>query len=106
MRAVYRWTDGEDTTITFDLALARDRVVERAVFFGYTGQVGTAFYPFVLLTDGRIDYGTDYADDIRYIQTDIRERPVRLGELMTTQERDDDGQVKPWLYRCIRLDAV
>lgn len=106
VRAVYRWTGGEDTTVTFDLSLCGDRVVERTLFFGYTGQVGIAFYPFVLLPDGRIDYGTDYADDVRHISTDIRERPVRLGDLMTTQERDDDGQIKPWTYRCIRLDAV
>lgn len=106
VRAVYRWTGGEDTTITFDMALAGGRIVERAVFFGHTGQIGGAFYPFVLLADGRIDYGADYADDVRFIQTDICDRSVRLGELMTTQERDDDGQLKPWTYRCIRLDAV
>ena len=68
--------------------------------------MATAFCPFVVLTDGRIDYGTDHADDIRHIPTDIRDRPVRLGEVMTTRERDDDGQIKPWIYSCIGLDAV
>lgn len=107
VRAVYRWTDGEDTTITFDLALSGDRVVERAAFFGFTGQMPSSFYPFALLPDGRIDYGCDYADDdVRFIRTDIRDRPVRLGELMTTQEKGDDGLVTGWTYRCIRLDPV
>ena len=106
VRAVYRWTGGEDTTVTFDLALTGDRVVERVLFFGHTGQVGVAFYPFVLLPDGRIDYGTDYADEVRFIQTDLRERPVRLGESMTTQERGEDGRFEAWTYRCIRLDPV
>jgi hypothetical protein len=104
---VYRWTGGEDTTITFDLVLAEDKIVERAVLFGFTGQVPSSFYPFVLLADGRIDFGSDYADDeIRFIQTDLRERPVRLGEVMTTQEKGEDGRFTGWTYRCIRLDAV
>ncbi len=107
VRAVYRWTDGEDTTITFDLTLVGDCVVERAVFFGFTGQMPSSFYPFVLLADGRIDFGSDYADeDVRFIQTDIRDRSVRLGELMNTQEKGDDGRFTAWSYRCIRLDAV
>lgn len=107
VRAVYRWTGGEDTTITFDLALSGDRVVEKAVFFGFTGQMPASFFPFVLLADGRIDFGSDYADDeVRFIQTDLRDRPVRLGELITTQEKGDDGRFGPWSYRCIRLDAV
>ncbi len=107
VRAVYRWTGGEDTTITFELALSGDRVVARAVFFGFTGQMSTSFFPFVLLADGRIDFGSDYADEeVRFIHTDIRERPVRLGELITTQEKGDDGRFMPWSYRCIRLDPV
>ena len=107
VRAVYRWTGGEDTTITFDLALSGDRVVERTAFFGYTGQMPSSFYPFALLADGRIDYGSDYADeDVRFILTDIRDRPVRLGELMTTREKGDDGRFTEWSYRCIRLDPV
>lgn len=106
MRAVYRWTGGEDTVLTFDLVLAGDRVVERTPFFGHAGQLASSFYPFVLLADGRIDYGTDYPDELRFIPTDLRDRPVRLGELMATEERDDDGAPKPWLYRCIRLDPV
>ena len=107
VRALYRWTDGEDTTITFDLVTAGDRPVERTVFFGFTGQMPSSFYPFALLADGRIDFGSDYGDDeVRYIQTDIRHRPVRLGELMTTREKGDDGLFTDWTYRCIRLDAV
>lgn len=107
VRAVYRWTGGEDTTITFDLALTEDRIVERTVFFGFTGQMPTSFYPFVLLADGRIDFGSDYADEeVRFIRTDLRERPVRLGEVMTTEEKGEDGRFTGWTYRCIRLDAV
>ena len=107
VRAVYRWTEGEDTTIAFDLVLSGDRVVERTAFFGFTGQMPTSFYPFALLPDGRIDFGSDYADEeVRFIRTDIRDRPVRLGELMTTQENGDDGRFTAWSYRCIRLDAV
>ena len=87
MRAVYRWIDGEDTVMTFDLVLAGDRIVERTAFFGFTGQMPASFYPFVLLADGRIDFGSDYPDeDVRFIRTDIRERPVRLGESMTTMQ--------------------
>ncbi len=107
VRAVYRWTDGEDTTITFDLALSEDRIEQRAVFLGFTGKFPASFYPFVLLLDGRIDYGCDYTDDaVRYIRTNVRERLVRLGELMTTHEKDDNGRFKEWTYRCIRLDPV
>ena len=107
VRAVYRWTDGEDTTITFDLVLAGDRIVERAAFFGFTGQMPSSFYPFVLLADGRIDFGSDYPDDeVRFIRTDIRACPVRLGEIMSTREKGEDGGFTAWRYRCIRLDAV
>ncbi len=107
MRAVYRWIDGEDTVMTFDLVLSGDRVVERTAFFGFTGQMASSFYPFVLLADGRIDFGSDYADEeVRFIRTDLRERPVRLGESMTTQERGEDGRFEGWTYRCIRLDPV
>ena len=80
---------------------------QRTAFFGYTGQMPSSFYPFALLADGRIDYGSDYADeDVRFILTDIRDRPVRLGELMTTREKGDDGRFTEWSYRCIRLDPV
>lgn len=107
MRAVYRWVDGEDTAMTFDLVLSGDRVVDRTVFFGFTGQMPGSFSPFALLADGRIDFGCDYSDeDVRFIQTDLRGRPVRLGEEMSTRERGEDGRFGSWTYRCIRLDPV
>ncbi len=107
VRAVYRWVDGEDTTITFDLALDDDRVFGNAIQFGFVGALTGSFFPFVLTVDGRIDFGCDYADEAeRFIPTDLRDRPVRLGEVMTTRERGEDGRFTPWTYRCIRVDAV
>ncbi len=107
VRAVYRWVDDENTSFTFDLILVDERIASKNTLFGFKGSLPSSFSPFVLFPDGRIDFGSDWSvADGRYIQTNIRDRPIRRGELMTTKEPDDDGRFKEWTYRCVRLEPA
>jgi len=40
-------------------------------------------YPFVLLADGRLDYGTQFDDSERFQQSNLRDRLMRVDELAT-----------------------
>jgi len=47
--------------------------------------------PFVILKDGRGDYGSDFAEDSdRFFRTNLRSKTIRPGELFTTWVSDSE----------------
>ena len=51
-------------------------------------------YPFVLLTDGQLDFGSSYEDTAdRYGRSNIRERRIEIGALFSTSMRIGDPAV-------------
>jgi hypothetical protein len=75
------------------------------VYLGYAGAVEENT-PFVLRTNGRIDYGTSF-DDQRFAETTVYATPIRVGESFLITEYDDDSE--DWQkneYEITRVDSV
>jgi hypothetical protein len=80
--------DEEFNNITFELAINKKEIAPNMIFFGFLGSLkqDDALYPFVLLGDGQLDFGSSFEDDTdRYGQTNIRTRPIEIGALFSTK---------------------
>lgn len=80
-----------DYPITFDAVLDNEKIAGE-LSLGFQGKLnGEALHPFVLRRDGRMDYGSLLEDDReRFGRTNIRDRRIRLGEVITVIEHDED----------------
>lgn len=69
--------------------------------FGLYGAFNSAErFPFLLTSDGRIDFGAAEEPSSRYWQTNLRNRFIRDGELVTI-EGDEE-----WVYRIAKLTTL
>jgi hypothetical protein len=74
------------------------------MYFGFQGKLSGEFHPFVLLPDGRIDFGSGYDDQERYYTTNILEKTIELQTIFTANERDDEtGKVREYVYSIIKI---
>jgi hypothetical protein len=65
-----------------------NRIIGKHALFGLSGRFDsrdTEFYPFVLDPSGRVDFGMGYDEEAneRFGETDLRERTIQIGELVT-----------------------
>jgi hypothetical protein len=76
--------DEEFNNITFELAIDKKEIAPNMIFFGFLGSLkqDDALYPFVLLGEGQLDFGSSFEDaSDRYGRTNIRTRPIEIGTL-------------------------
>jgi hypothetical protein len=81
-----------ESQLLFDLKIDEDskEVVGAHPVFGMYGSLKSGeMYPFVLRSDGRIDFGdsNESAQD-RYWETNLRKRLIKKGELITVEETE------------------
>ena len=94
-----------------DMALNGDGLPkEKVCFFGVWGQLGAPdnLYPAVLMPDGRIDLGSareQVSPGLRYHETNIRQRKIVVGELVTVWEPNDDNPEIKTEYT-LRIKAI
>ena len=81
-RIFARWVDDPlESPITLDAQIGVDgRIVGHWILFGATGLIARNNRPFTLDADGQIDFGESSGLQDRYWRTDIRSRPIALGE--------------------------
>jgi len=86
----------------FDLTIGDDGMVKsKDVIFGLHGHFnGPQVFPFYMDAHGMIDFGT-YGTTDRMRSTNLRHRPIRVGELFTVK----DGQ-KETSYKITRIDQL
>lgn len=76
----------------FDVAVdERRRIVGKWKCFGLCEEE-REFYPVVLSSDGELDFGF-FAEDNRFAKTNLRDRPLEAGGLITITDSDGDEQI-------------
>lgn len=79
-------------TLTLEVILQGDSIKKGMRYLGFfSGDFGER-YPFILLEDGRIDFGSDY-DVERFASTNLlSHKRIAVGEMFTTNEIDEDTE--------------
>ena len=93
VRLVARLTeDPEDGfPLTFEVVLSGSNIQDGRAYLGFQGTLSGELSPFVLLPDGRLDFGVAYEIDAdRYTTINILSKEIELGTLFTTSEVDPD----------------
>ena len=75
------------------------------IYLGYKGAIEENT-PFVLRTNGRIDYGSGWEDE-RFAETTVYATPMRVGEAFLITEYDDETE--EWQkneYEITKIDGV
>lgn len=91
----------------FDLVLDADgKPVKTMCFFGLWGELNNSAnrFPALLMLEEKIDMGTDFGPN-RFQETNIRDRKIAVGELVTIWEADPD-QPATIYERTLRIDRV
>jgi hypothetical protein len=87
IRIVARPTKPDDElNITLEVAVEENKIRDGMVFFGFLGSLKDEenLYPFVLLIDGQLDFGSCFEDAAdRYGRSNIRERRIEIGALFS-----------------------
>jgi hypothetical protein len=81
-------TDSELDPFTFDLLLdPKGQVHGKAPTTGWWGNfaAGNDLLPFILLPNGKLDFGSDYEVDERYGTTNLHSKIIAVGEYVTVQ---------------------
>lgn len=80
----------EGYPITIQGLLDGGKLKSGMAYFGFHGNIKDS-YPFILLPDGRIDYGCEFDPVLyRFSQTDIHGIRIELGNKFSINEHDDD----------------
>lgn len=86
-RVTLQSVDGsEEGSFTFDLLLKADgKPLSNVNYFGCHGSItgSGGVYPFILKSDGTIDYGGGYELDGRYGKTNLLSKNIMKGEYAT-----------------------
>lgn len=85
--------------LTIDVVLQNRMIVAGKPYFGFRGTLSGDLLPFILFSDGSIDYGSGYEERDRHGSTNILEKKIELGVLFTTREYDaDNGAIREYVY--------
>ncbi|MFA6279851.1 MAG: hypothetical protein WC612_03540 [Bdellovibrionales bacterium] len=79
---------------TFDIVVdAKNKPLKKVPFFGLWGEFSKPDnrYPVVLLSDGQIDLGAAREEDDRFHKTNMHEKIIKVGELVTVWEPSSNG---------------
>ncbi|OSJ13747.1 hypothetical protein BST63_18875 [Bradyrhizobium canariense] len=87
------------------------RVVPGIVITGVAGDIRSDAdrTPFVILKDGRGDYGSDYDEDAeRFFKTNLRTKAIRQGELFTVwwSEPDQPSRTHEATFRIKKVTPI
>ena len=87
--------DDDNETIDIDLVLSGDRAKPGQDYFGiYTDKSDNSRCPFVLGRDGRIDYGSGFAEDDQYYNTNLLQQAFAVGASITCSYEGEDFDYK------------
>jgi hypothetical protein len=68
------------------------------IFGVYGPPRGGETFPFIMRMDGSLDFGAWAEPEDRFEQTNLRERPIRVGEYATYEARGDE-----WICRVVEV---
>lgn len=87
--AVVTGNRNDELGLTFEVILGKDGAIakNKGVFFGFQGTLSGQLHPFILRTDGRIDFGSEWEDpEQRYVTTNFLDKKLEVGATFTTNE--------------------
>jgi len=70
--------DSFHESFIIDAKIENDKVYRNA-YMGFEGNINNDLYPFVLLADGKIDYGAYAPDERRYYTSNIHDHKIQVG---------------------------
>ena len=87
--------DDANETIELDLVLAGGRPKRGLDFFGvYVDKSDNTRCPFIVGSDGRIDYGSGFEGDDQFYDTDILSKTFAQGEHVTVRYEGEEFDYK------------
>ena len=76
------------------------------VYLGFHGPLREC-HPFILLPDGRLDYGADLEDDDRFAATDVFTKRIQEGGSFSIEEFDEEtGRSDASVYAIKKIDRL
>lgn len=93
-------------TYVFDLTVADGKTVKGRTYLGFSKVIKPAAkkaaetYPFILDQDGKMDFGSGFEDEVRFLTTNVLTKHISIGETFTVW---DDGEQ---VYRIVEMHAV
>ncbi len=97
----------ESTSFTFDLLLDdKGHVINKAPTTGWAGSFasGSDLEPFILMPNGKLDFGSDYEIDDRYGTTNIHTKTIALDEYVTVATTSGEDCMK--IAKIVWLDEL
>ena len=84
--------DWENCSFTLDIILDHElRIRTRLAYFGIWGAIGSDDpRPFVLTSDGSIDFGGGFEGDDRFASTNLLTKIIRVDEYFTFIKEDEE----------------
>jgi hypothetical protein len=88
-------------SFTFDLVLNQEgHVINKAPTAGWLGSFasGSSLEPFILLPNGKLDFGSEYEIEDRFGTTNIHSKTIAVGEYVSVTTNSGGG--------CLRITKI
>ena len=97
----------DEHPLTFEVVLSGTKIVSGMAFLGFQGTLNGELNPFVLLPDGRLDFGVSIEADDRFTLVNILSKQIEVGAMLTTEEYDPDtGRRREYVYAITQIVPV